>query len=53
MPKNIKTEHSGAKNGGGHWGKREEAKRLSKKLRRSTGRKVVRKELEVNNIESK
>jgi hypothetical protein len=30
MPKQkLKTEHSGAKNGGGHWGKRHEAKTLS------------------------
>jgi hypothetical protein len=31
----IKTEHNGAKNGGGHWGKRDEAKRISKKIRRA------------------
>jgi hypothetical protein len=30
----IKTEHAGAKNGGGHWGSREEAKELSKVARR-------------------
>ena len=34
MAKGFKTEHSGAKNGGGHWGTRHEAKKLSKKLRR-------------------
>ena len=27
----TKTEHSGAKNGGGFWGNREEAKKTSKK----------------------
>lgn len=26
MTKNKKTEHAGAKNGGGHWGMRDEAK---------------------------
>lgn len=30
----MKTEHNGAKNGGGHWGTRAEAKRLSSKQRR-------------------
>lgn len=30
-----KSEHAGAKNGGGHWGTRAEAKRISKKVRRS------------------
>lgn len=30
----IKTEHSGAKNGGGFWGKRNDAKEVSNHLRR-------------------
>ncbi len=30
----IKTEHAGAKNGGGYWGKRVDAKRISRKRRR-------------------
>lgn len=30
----IKTEHSGAKNGGGFWGKRTDAKDVSNHLRR-------------------
>jgi hypothetical protein len=30
----IKTEHGGAKNGGGYWGTREDAKVASRKLRR-------------------
>lgn len=30
----IKTEHAGAKNGGGHWGKRADAKKLSNRGRR-------------------
>lgn len=29
-----KTEHNGAKNGGGYWGCREDAKKMSKKIRR-------------------
>ena len=38
----IKTEHAGAKNGGGYWGKRAEAKRRSKRLRRKEERKSIR-----------
>ena len=34
MSKATKTEHSGAKNGGGYWGPRAEAKKHSKKRRR-------------------
>ncbi len=45
MTKNKKTEHAGAKNGGGHWGTREEAKALSKKARRINNKKDVRQEL--------
>jgi len=30
----IKTEHNGAKNGGGYWGLRKDAKKISKRLRR-------------------
>lgn len=45
MSRILKTEHTGAKNGGGFWGTREEAKTLSKKLRRETGKKVIQKEL--------
>lgn len=45
MPK-IKTEHAGAKNGGGHWGPREEAKRLSRGLRRRRGKAEAQKQLE-------
>ena len=37
----IKTEHSGAKNGGGYWGKRTDAKKISKKLRRNLGKKLI------------
>lgn len=38
----IKTEHAGAKNGGGHWGTRAEAKELSKKARRAGDKKESR-----------
>lgn len=40
-----KTEHAGAKNGGGYWGKRHEAKTLSKKIRRAESRRLERAEL--------
>ena len=39
--KSIKTEHAGAKNGGGYWGKRDEAKLLSRKLRRQRDHQAV------------
>lgn len=35
----MRTEHAGAKNGGGYWGTREEAKRRCRKLRRRAGRR--------------
>jgi hypothetical protein len=35
----IKTEHAGAKNGGGYWGERAEAKQLSKRKRRETDKR--------------
>ena len=38
----VKTEHSGAKNGGGYWGPRAEAKKVSKKLRRQRAKKEIR-----------
>ena len=38
----TKTEHNGAKNGGGAWCTREEAKTLSRKTRRNNDRKAVR-----------
>jgi hypothetical protein len=37
----IKTEHNGAKNGGGFWGTRSMAKKLSKRLRRIAAKKEV------------
>jgi hypothetical protein len=40
--KKVKTEHAGAKNGGGFWGRRREAKQLSKKLRRARDKKEAR-----------
>ena len=42
MTKNKKTEHAGAKNGGGHWGGREEAKSISKKARRINNKKDIK-----------
>ena len=44
MTKNKKTEHAGAKNGGGHWGTRKEAKTVSKKLRRTITKDLIRSE---------
>lgn len=41
MSKLKKSEHNGAKNGGGHYGKREEAKALSKKVRRQASKKEI------------
>jgi hypothetical protein len=38
----IKTEHAGAKNGGGHWGHRNDAKAISKKQRRKGSKKIIR-----------
>jgi hypothetical protein len=43
MSRIKKTEHTGAKNGGGFWGTRDEAKSLSKKLRRANGKSIIRK----------
>ena len=34
----IKTEHAGAKNGGGHWGTRADAKTISNHARRVADR---------------
>jgi hypothetical protein len=44
VTKNKKTEHAGAKNGGGHWGPREEAKALSKKARRADSKEIIENE---------
>ena len=47
----IKTEHNGAKNGGGYWGTRKQAKKISKRLRRIFGKYEIersRYELETN-----
>jgi hypothetical protein len=41
MAKRIKTEHAGAKNGGGYWGLRVDAKERSRKLRRSHDKDTV------------
>jgi len=37
----TKTEHAGAKNGGGFWGKRAEAKNRARRLRRKEDRTSV------------
>jgi hypothetical protein len=37
----IKTEHNGAKNGGGFWGTRRIAKKISKRLRRIIAKKEI------------
>lgn len=36
----VKTEHNGAKNGGGYWGTRKEAKAIAKKGRRANDKKA-------------
>jgi hypothetical protein len=41
----LKTEHAGAKNGGGAWDTRYNAKRASRKARRSNGKRLIRKAL--------
>ena len=41
----MKTEHAGAKNGGGHWGTRAEAKKISKRHRREKAKEEIQKEL--------
>lgn len=44
----TKTEHTGAKNSGrksGFWGRRKEAKAVSKSLRRTIDKKIINKEL--------
>ena len=47
----MKTEHNGSKKGcGAHWGRKAEAKSLSKKVRRLTDKKSV-KEVTENNHE--
>lgn len=38
----LKTEHAGAKNGGGYWGHRNDAKRFSRKARRRREREMLR-----------
>jgi hypothetical protein len=37
----LKSEHGGAKNGGGYWGTRYDAKKYSKKERRLNSKKEV------------
>lgn len=42
MSRAVKTEHGGAKNGGGMWTTRSDAKQISKKLRRAKDKKLSR-----------
>ena len=37
----IKTEHAGPKNGGGYWGRRAEAKAVSKRRRRANDKRAI------------
>lgn len=48
MSKATKTEHSGAKNGGGYWGPRAEAKQTSKKRRRLIEKRDIQKQLKIS-----
>lgn len=41
-----KTEHNGAKNGGGYWGRRVEAKEMSKRKRRQKDKELISEALE-------
>jgi hypothetical protein len=41
MKHKLRTEHAGAKNGGGFWGYREEAKELSRSARRRNDREAI------------
>ena len=38
----LKTEHAGAKNRGGYWGRRADAKRFSRKVRRQREQETLR-----------
>ncbi len=46
LGRKTRTEHTGAKNGGGYWGTREEAKEISKKLRRENKKREIKKEVD-------
>ncbi len=46
----TRTEHSGGKNGGGYWGKRHEAKKISKKHRRQNGKQEIIEQKSKENI---
>ncbi len=49
----TKTEHTGAKNGGGYWGKRAEAKRRCRRLRRMENRRAIRRGISENEGETR
>ena len=38
----VKSEHNGAKNGGGYWGPRAWAKAISKRVRRQNDKRAVK-----------
>jgi hypothetical protein len=42
MSKATRTEHAGAKNGSGYWGRRAEAKKHAKKVRRRNSKMLSR-----------
>lgn len=42
LGRKTKTEHAGAKNGGGYWGRRVDAKMISKKKRRVLDKRASR-----------
>lgn len=49
--KGIRTEHAGAKNGHGYWGRRVEAKELSQKERRRVDNRLVESEIRALDFE--
>lgn len=42
MAKGIKTEHGGAKHAKGYWGRKQDAKQVSKKARRNEDTRLAR-----------
>lgn len=47
----IRTEHAGAKNGGGFWGKRAIAKHVSNRLRRANAKLDIKMQLRIDRRE--
>lgn len=50
MNRSIKTEHNGAKNHGGYWGRRVEAKAVTRRLRRRLAQTEIRETLRVDMV---